>query len=211
MTSRAQSSFFLFVFLLVFAAVPASIVAQSAAEEDLSTGTLNWRIDATHSFIGFKVRHMGIASVTGEFKEYEADITLDPADLSTLSATAVVRTASIDTDNERRDNHLRSDDFFNAEQFPEMRFESRVVRMTGEDTFEIVGDLTIRETTQEIVLSGEFGGTVPSRGGQRMALSAEGRLNRFDFGLRWDSLTEAGGLIVGEEVRLVLDVAASSE
>lgn len=169
------------------------------------------RIDPTHSFVGFKVRHMGIASVTGEFKEYEADIALDPGDLSTLRTTAVIETASIDTDNDRRDNHLRSDDFFNAEEFPEMRFESREVRLTGEGTFELVGDLSIRDTTQEIVLTGEFMGTVPARGEERMAISAEGRLNRFDYGLRWDNLTEAGGLVVGEEVRLVLDVAAESE
>ncbi|NNF03352.1 MAG: YceI family protein [Rhodothermales bacterium] len=195
---------------LLLAAAPASLLGQSAMDADSEAGVLDWRIDPTHSFIGFKVRHMGIATVTGEFKDYEADIALDPSDLTTLSATAIVRTTSVDTDHDRRDNHLRSDDFFNAEEYPEMRFESREVRLTDDGRFELVGDLTIRDTTREIVLTGEFGGTVPSRGGQRMALSAEGRLNRFDYGLRWDSLTEAGGLVVSEDVRLVLDIAAVS-
>lgn len=210
MKTGIPAALVLFVFVIVTAPLAG---AQTSVDEtaEASDEALRWRIDPTHSFVGFKVRHMGIASVTGEFKEYEADIVLDPDDVSTLNVAAVVRTASIDTDNDRRDNHLRSDDFFNAEQYPDMRFESREVRLTGDDTFELVGDLTIRDRTHEIVLKGEFMGTVPSRGGQRMAISAEGRLNRFDYGLKWDSLTEAGGLIVGEEVRLVLDVAAISE
>ena len=211
MKSRFPTAFFLLLFAAGLGTAPA--VAQTSMDDTTSAPDTapQWRLDPTHSFVGFKVRHMGIASVTGEFKEYEADLRLDPADLSTLTATAVVRTASIDTDNDRRDNHLRSDDFFNAEQFPDMRFESRKVRVTGDDTFELIGDLTIRDRTHEIVLSGEFMGTVPSRGGRRMAISAEGRLNRFDYNLKWDNLTEAGGLVVGEEVRLILDLAAVSE
>lgn len=215
MKTRIPSALILSVFLLFAGSAPLS--AQSSTDGSAAAGVaaeetpVTWRIDPTHSFVGFKVRHMGIASVTGEFKEYEADITLDPSDLSTLRVSATVHTASIDTDNDRRDNHLRSDDFFNAEEYPEMRFTSQEVRLTGDATFELTGELTIRDRTHEIVLTGEFMGTVPSRGGQRMAISAEGRLNRFDYGLKWDNLTEAGGLIVSEEVRLVLDVAAVSE
>jgi polyisoprenoid-binding protein YceI len=180
------------------------------AVTDTSTAP-SWLIDPSRSFIGFKVRHLGIATVTGQFKEYDAQIFLDPSDIRTLTARAVIRTSSVDTDNDRRDNHLRSDDFFNAARFPEMRYESRKVRITGDDTFELVGDLTIRDNTREIVLEGAFVDADAAPGERRVALEAEARLDRFEYGLKFDALTEAGGLVVDRQVRLVLQVEAVRE
>ena len=175
-------------------------------------GTLTtYNVDPVHSNVGFKVRHLGISNVNGSFTDYVATATVDPADLSTLKAEAVIQVASVDTGIERRDNHLRSDDFFNAEAHPTITFVSKEVRNIDGSEFELVGDLTIRETTKEIVLKGEFLGQATMRGNSVVAFEAEGRINRFDYGLKWDALTEAGGLMVGEEVRLTLELEAAAQ
>jgi len=192
-----------FLVLFVLSVVP------SAAQDASNTGDVpSWNVDRAHSSIGFKVRHLGIATVSGHFNAYEATFVLDPSDVTTLSAQAKVDVASIDTENERRDNHLRSDDFFDAENHPELTFVTTSVRAIGDNRFELTGDLTMRGTTNEVVLEGEISDVVQQRGSMRVAIEAEGRLNRFDYGLRWDNLTEAGGLVVGEEVRLVLELSA---
>lgn len=192
-----------FLVLFVLSVMP------SVAQDASNIGDVpSWSVDGTHSSIGFKVRHLGIATVSGHFNAYEATFGLDPADLATLSAQATIDVASIDTDNERRDNHLRSDDFFDAENHPELTFVTKSVRALGDKRFELTGDLTMRGTTKEVVLEGEISDVIEQRGSKRVAIEAEGRINRFDYGLRWDSLTEAGGLVVGEEVRLVLELSA---
>lgn len=179
-------------------------LAQASSADTVPT----WRVDATHSFIGFKVRHLGLSTVTGEFRDYNATVTLDPANPASFRAEAVIQTASVDTENERRDNHLRSDDFFDAENHPELRFVTKEVRDKGDGELEIVGDLTIRGTTKEIVLEGEVIGTATMGNSERVGIEAEGRINRFDYGLKFDSVMEAGGLVVGEDVRLVLEIEA---
>lgn len=186
----------------------AAIMVPASTAQPADTDAPVWVVDTAHSSIGFKVRHLGIASVSGSFQEYSAEFALDPTDVATLSASTVVQVASINTNNDRRDNHLRSDDFFNAEAHPELTFVTTSVTPTGGSRFELTGDLTIRGITKEVVLEGEVIGTAMSRGTERVAIEAEGVINRFEFGLRWDSLTEAGGLIVGEDVRLVLAVEA---
>jgi polyisoprenoid-binding protein YceI len=133
-------------------------------------------------------------------------VTFDPEDLSTLKAEATIQVTSIDTGIERRDNHLRSDDFFNAEQFPEMKFVSKSVRNIDGESFELVGDLTIRDITKEVVLEGEFYGVGMMGETRKAGFQAETTVNRFDYNLKWDRLTEAGGLVVAEEVKITLDL-----
>ena len=136
---------------------------------------------------------------------------LDPQDLSTLKAEATFQIGSIDTGNERRDGHLKSDDFFNAEQYPTMTFVSTKV-VPGEDgTFELHGDLTIRDITKEVVLDGELLGTGMARNGMKVGIEASTKINRFDYNLKWDQLTEAGGLVVGEEVRILLELELNEQ
>ena len=170
------------------------------------TEVVTWNVDKSHSSIGFKVRHLGITNVNGEFHDYDVSLKFDPADLSTLETTATIQIASIDTDNERRDNHLRSDDFFAAEEHPTMTFVSKEVRNVDGNEFELVGDLTIRGVTKEVVLDAELVGTAMMRGNAVAALEAETTINRFDYGLHWDRVTEAGGLIAGEDVRIILEL-----
>ncbi len=162
--------------------------------------------DKAHSNLGFRVRHLGIAYVNGAFDEYDARVTFDPYDLSTIQAEATVQVASINTSIERRNNHLRSDDFFNAEAYPTMKFVSTEIRAIEGNTFEMVGDLTIRGITQEVVFESEFLGMGMMGEERRVGFEAVARVNRFDFDLKWDRLTEAGGLVVDETVRIQLDL-----
>lgn len=165
-----------------------------------------FRPDRTHSSVGFRVRHLGISNVRGSFTEYDALVRFDPENVESLHVEADVDVTSINTGNERRDNHLRSDDFFNAEQYPAMRFVSTAVRGVDGSTFELVGDLTIRDVTKEIVLDGEFFGIGAARDGRKAGFEARTTINRFDYNLRWDNLTEAGGLVVGEDVEIILEM-----
>lgn len=167
--------------------------------------------DRTHSSVGFKVRHLGISNVRGRFMDYDAVVRFDPEDLSTLAVDATIEVASISTENERRDNHLRSDDFFNADQYPTMQFVSKGVRSIDGPEFELVGDLTIRDVTMEVVLEGEFFGIGAARNGRKAGFEAGTTINRFDYNLRWDSLTEAGGLVVGEDVEIVIEMELNEQ
>ena len=165
-----------------------------------------WTIDKSHSQVAFKVRHLGISNVQGNFRDYDASVTLDPDDLETLQVEATIDVATIDTENERRDNHLRSDDFFNAEQYPSMTFVSKEVRNIDGNAFELVGDLTIRDVTKEVVLEGALLGVGAQRDQRKAGFTAETTINRFDYNLQWDRLTEAGGLVVGEDVQIILEL-----
>ncbi|AEN74202.1 YceI family protein [Rhodothermus marinus SG0.5JP17-172] len=182
------------------------------APEAPTREVLNWTIDKAHSSIGFRVRHLGISFVNGVFEDYDATLQFDPNDLSTLKATATIRVASINTGIERRDNHLRSPDFFDAEKYPEIRFVSKEVRNIQGNRFQLVGDLTIKDVTKEVVLDVEFLGTAQGMQGElRTAFTARGTIDRFDYGLQWNQLTEAGGVVVGREVTLLIDIEAVQE
>lgn len=167
--------------------------------------------DKAHSQVGFRVRHLGIASVNGKFADYDAKVMFDPNDLSTLKAEATIKVTSVETGIERRDNHLRSDDFFNAEQFPDMKFVSKSVRNIDGEEFELVGDLTIRDVTKEVVLEGEFYGVGMMGETKKAGFSAEATISRFDYNLKWDRLTEAGGLVVAEDVKITLDLELNEQ
>ena len=172
-----------------------------------------YELDAAHTQIGFSVTHLAITTVKGFFGEHDTSIELDPNDLSTLKASTTIKTSSVDTGIEKRDNHLRSDDFFNAEQYPEIKFVSTKITDINEDegTFHLHGDLTIRDVTKAIVLEGELRGPVAAMGSERVAFTAEGEINRFDYNLKWNKAIETGGLVVGEDVTLTIEVQAKRE
>ncbi|MEM8486477.1 MAG: YceI family protein [Bacteroidota bacterium] len=163
-------------------------------------------VDKAHSQIGFKVRHLGITNVNGLFKDYEANVSMDGDDLSTLQASATIQIGSISTGIDRRDGHLKSDDFFNAETYPEMKFVSKAVRNIDGSEFELVGDLTIRDITKEVVLEAEFLGMGAMGDTKKAGFEAETTIDRFDYNLKWDRLTEAGGLVVSDKVKIMLDL-----
>ena len=185
---------------------------QSIAEIELGTvETSNFLVDKAHSKIGFRVRHLGIANVNGAFDDYEAKVTFDSDDLSTLRAEATIKSASINTGIERRDNHLRSDDFFNVETHPEISFVSKAVRNVEGSEFELVGDLTIRDITKEVVLDAAFIGLGQMGDTKKAGFEASVTINRFDYNLKWDRLTEAGGLVVAENVKIQLDLELNED
>ncbi|PJF34471.1 MAG: polyisoprenoid-binding protein [Candidatus Thermofonsia Clade 1 bacterium] len=168
-----------------------------------------WQLDTAHSTATFSVRHMMITTVRGSFNIKEGKIEFDPAKPAAASVEAVLDVASVNTGVADRDNHLRSPDFFDAANYPTITFKSTSVKPTGENTAEITGDLTIRGTTRPVVLNAEFLGQGKGIDGKtRAGFTASTKINREDWGLTWNMVLEAGGLLVGKEVSIALDVEA---
>ncbi|GIV58136.1 MAG: polyisoprenoid-binding protein [Bacteroidetes bacterium] len=192
-------------FLLI---VPALVAVLTLAGFENDRPKAVYKADPAHSYVGFQVRHLGVSNVKGQFKEYDITLEMEGTDLSTLKARGTVNVNSIDTGIERRDNHLRSPDFFDVENYPTITFVSKEVRNIDGNAFELVGDLTIKDVTKEVVLEAEFLGTARMGDSERAGFTAETTINRKDFNLTWDRLTEAGGLVVGHDVKLVLEIEA---
>lgn len=171
-----------------------------------------WAIDPVHSNAEFAVKHMMVATVRGRFRDVEGKVHIDEADPTQSWVTASIDAASIDTAQPDRDAHLRSEDFLAAEQYPKLTFRStRVERVDGE-RWKVIGDLTVRDVTREVVLDTEFEGQIKDVWGkQRAAFTAETVLERNKFGLNWNMLIEAGGVAVGDKVRVTLNIAAVRE
>ncbi|MCL6521590.1 MAG: YceI family protein [Firmicutes bacterium] len=173
------------------------------------TRTQVWKVDPVHTTVEFSVRHMMIATVRGQFNEVAGELRGDPADLAACEIEGVVQAASVDTREGDRDNHLRSADFFDAEHHPEIRFRSRRITPRGGDRYDVEGDLTIRGVTRPVTLELTFEGQIRDPyGHQRAGFTLEGKINRKEWGLNWNSLLEAGGVMVGDEVRLTVHVEA---
>jgi polyisoprenoid-binding protein YceI len=174
----------------------------------MSTETLTkWAIDAAHSEITFKVKHLVISTVTGKFKEFDASIETDNEDFDGAKITFETVINSIDTGNDDRDNHLKSNDFFNAAEYPKMTFESTSFKKVGDGEYKLVGDLTIRGNTKTVELDAEYGGTVVDPyGNTKAGFDVTGKINRKEFGLTWSAVTEAGSVVVSDEVKLNLNV-----
>jgi polyisoprenoid-binding protein YceI len=165
-----------------------------------------YTIDHLHSNIQFKVKHLMISTVTGDFKDYSVNVVADNPDFTDANISFEALVASIATGNEQRDGHLKSDDFFNAEKYPTIHFVSTSVSRDGND-ITIQGNLTIRETTKAITLTGVYEGTmVDFYGNTKVGFEIEGKIKRKEFGLQWDAVTEAGGVVVSDDVKLVLQV-----
>ncbi len=167
-----------------------------------------WRIDPTHTTVSFKVRHLGVTWVQGEFQKVSGKVRYDRKNPGAAAADIVIDADSINTRNARRDNHLRTDDFLLVEKHPSITFKSKAVKNAGADGLELVGDLTIRGVTKEVVLKvADISGEVTTgRGTVKMGASATTRINRKEFGVKFNRLLEAGGLVVGDEVRITIDV-----
>lgn len=167
-----------------------------------------YQVDNVHSQVHFKVAHLMISSVRGEFNDYTATIDADPATKTVNSVKATIKTTSIDTKNKKRDDHLRSADFFNAAEHPEMTFESTRVVGKGND-ITVYGKLTIRGTTKEVALKGKFMGEVKDPwGNSKAGFEATGMIDRQEFGLSWNKMLETGGLVVGDEIEIGLEIEA---
>lgn len=166
-----------------------------------------YSVDTAHTDITFKVRHMGISNVTGKFEKFGGTFSVDPKNVKATTGNLTIDVNSINTGNAKRDGHLKGEDFFDAAKNPEIKFVSKEVKDVNEkdSTCTLVGDLTIRGTTKPVSLKVKGGGIMKDGwGNERAAFTATGKINRFDYGLKWNKTVEAGGLVVGPEVELNL-------
>ena len=185
------------------AVISALVLVSSAA---FGQGT-TWRMDPAHSKVEFGVKHMVISEVTGIFKEFDATLSSSKPDFTDAVFSANIKTASVSTDNTMRDNHLRSDDFLNAEKYPAITFKSTRVEKTGDDSYKVYGDLTIRDVTKPVILDTKLNGVIKDpMGNQRAGFTATTSINRFDYGVKWNRAIETGGLIAGDKVTITLNM-----
>ena len=166
----------------------------------------SWKVDTAHTRLGFSARHMVISEVEGQFKDFDISVEAGE-DFADSEIEVTIKTASIETGNSDRDNHLKSPDFFDAVNHPEMKFVSSSIEKTGEDEFKLKGDLTIRGISKPIELDVTYGGRIKDPwGNDRAGFQVEGKLNRFDYDLRWNNLMETGGAVVGKMIKLICHV-----
>lgn len=170
-----------------------------------------WTIDPMHTEIGFKVKHLVISTVSGKFNQFDGRIESENEDFSDAKISFTADIDSISTGNEQRDGHLKSADFFDAANHPQLKFESTSFSKKGDD-YELQGNLTIRGTTRPITMSVEFGGVQTDMYGRTVAgFELTGKIKRLEYGLQWNAVTEAGGVVVSDEVKLVANVEVVKE
>jgi len=174
-----------------------------------ATRTTTWTVDPAHSIAEFSVKHLIVTTVKGRFREVEATLHIDEDSFENSSVTASIDVASIDTNLTDRDAHLRSDDFFNAEQYPKITFQSTRVEKVKGEKYLVHGDLTIRDMTKPVVLEAEFEGQVDDPwGNRRAAFTATTQISRKEFSVRWNQALETGGAVVSDNVKITLHVEA---
>jgi polyisoprenoid-binding protein YceI len=168
--------------------------------------TARWDIDPDHSAIEFRVAHMVVSKTSGRFTDYQGFVEMDADTKALKSIEATIKAGSIDTNHDKRDAHLRNADFLDVERFPTMTYKLSQYQKQG-DTYTIIGDLTLRGVTKQVRLSATFNGiTKDPWGNTRAGFSADGTLNRKDFGMVWNKVLDSGGLVVGDEVHIHLDI-----
>ncbi len=170
--------------------------------------TTKWALDPSHSEITFKIKSLMISNVSGEFTKFTVDAETDGEDFTNATVTATVDVSSITTGNAQRDGHLKTDDFFNTEKYPQIKFTATKYEAVDNDgSYELYGDLTIRDVTKNVKFDVEFGGVIKDPwGNTRAGFSINGKINRKDFGLKWHAVTEAGGLVASDDVRIHCDI-----
>jgi polyisoprenoid-binding protein YceI len=184
----------------LFAALPLLVAGIAHAD------SVEWKLDSSHSSVGFSVPHLVVSSVDGRFKEATAKVSLDEADLTKSQVSVEINTASVDTDDKKRDDHLKGPDFFDVTKFPKVTFKSTKIARAGA-AYKLTGDLTIRDVTKSVTLDATLSRPVKTPwGNQARAATITGKIKRSDFGLKWNKALEAGGVLVGEDV--TLDVKA---
>ncbi len=165
-----------------------------------------WKFDKSHSNITFAISHMIISEVTGNFKDFDIVFQSAKDDFSDASIEAVIKVSSINTEHERRDGHLKSDDFFNAEQFPEIRFKSTSIEKVDGKNYKIHGDMTIRNVTKRVTFDAVFNGKLRLAKSELMGWKTTLTIDRFDYGVKWDRTIETGGFVAGKDVKITINV-----
>ncbi len=174
--------------------------------------TTAWKFDKAHSQVEFNVTYLIISEVTGNFRAFDGTVKTKGEDFSDAEIEFTIETKSIDTDSEKRDNHLRSDDFFNAKKYPQLKFKSKSMMKVGDKKYKLVGDLTIRDVTKQVELDVVYGGSaVDNAKNTKIGFKITGTVNRFDYNLKWNALIETGGAVVGSEVEIICNVQLAKE
>lgn len=172
---------------------------------------IKWVVDPTHSEVHFKVKHLVISTVTGTFKVFEGALTADNDDFENADIDFSLDVNSLDTNQVQRDEHLKGADFFNAAEFPQIVFKSTSFEKDGAD-YELRGDLTVKNVTKPVKLNVEFGGSATDfYGNEKAGFEITGKINRKDFGLTWDGVTEAGAIVVGEDIKLIINLQLAKQ
>lgn len=167
-----------------------------------------WSVDPSHSEIFFKVKHLMITNIRGEFENFEIDVESEGEDFSHSKVAVTIDAASVFTKQKDRDNHLKNADFFDVKNHPQLKFESTAVEKLDEDNYKLSGDFTIKDISKPVTLDVEFGGVVndPVSGFEKAGFTISGKINRTDWGLNYNAALETGGVLVGEEVRIIAEV-----
>ncbi|MEO6314892.1 MAG: YceI family protein [Chitinophagaceae bacterium] len=208
--------------IILFSAVAGALVLGSAfsvINKDSAASTVNkvqpsvqapgsWVLDKAHTNVRFSVSHLVVSDVDGSFKSFDGSMTSSKPDFTDAVINFTADVNSINTDNENRDKHLKSDDFFNAAKFPQIKFVSKSFQSLGNSKYKLTGDLTIRDITKPVSFDVTYGGTLTSAamGGTHIGFKAKTTINRFDYNLKWNAATETGGAIVGKEVEITLNI-----
>lgn len=184
-----------------------SIVLVLIAVLTVSSYAQHWELDKAHSNIGFSVKHLVISKIKGKFDDYSGHVMFDGKNPENGSVEITIQMTSVNTDNQKRDNHLKSSDFFEADKYPTMTFKSKKITKTGDNKYEIAGDLTIKDVTKEVTLDTEFNGALTGPMGKtRAGFAAYTKINRQDFHVAWENKLQDGSLIVGNDVEINLDI-----
>ncbi|GGV03239.1 polyisoprenoid-binding protein [Kitasatospora herbaricolor] len=184
-------------------------VVDAPAGPGLAHLTGDWAVDTAHSQVGFSVRHAMVTNVRGAFTEYDGKLHLDGSEPANSSAELVIKVASIDTKQAQRDEHLRTGDFFAAEAHPEITFRSTSAERLRDDSYRMIGDLTIKGTTRPVVLDLEYtGSATDAYGAERVGFEGAATIDRTDWGLSYNAALETGGVLIGEKVKLTFDISA---
>jgi polyisoprenoid-binding protein YceI len=182
------------------------VLALTVLAAQTARATEVYQIDPTHSSVTFKIRHL-VSNVTGRFDDFAGTITVDRDDLTKSSVEFTIQATSIDTDNENRDQHLRSADFFDVEKYPTITFKSSKIEKTGDDAYNVTGDFTMHGTTKSIVLPVSVLGFAPGmRGGTVAGFETSTKINRKDYGVLWNRALDAGGLVLGDDVQVNISI-----
>ncbi|WP_392958331.1 YceI family protein [Streptomyces sp. LN245] len=181
----------------------------TAFPTDLSPLTGHYTIDASHSRVGFVARHAMVTKVRGAFSEFEGSASFDGADPSKSSGTVTIQAKSVDTRNADRDKHLRSNDFLNMDEYPQITFVSTAVHRSGDSSFDVTGDLTIKNVTKPVTIPFSYEGTATDPFGNiRVGLEGSVTINRKDYGVIWNAALETGGVLVSEKIQLEFEISA---
>ncbi|WP_461452013.1 YceI family protein [Mucilaginibacter sp.] len=168
--------------------------------------TTKWVLDPMHSEVQFKVKHLVISTVSGFFKSFEGELDTENDDFTNAKINFSLDINSIDTNQSQRDEHLKSAEFFDAEKYPKISFKSTSFTKSGDDEYKLVGDLTVKDVTKQVTLDVEFGGAADDfYGNTKAGFEISGKINRKDFGLTWSGVTEAGAVVVGEDIKLLIN------